>query len=175
MIQKLEHLSYEDRLRELGLFSLDKRRLQGDLIAACQDLKGAYRKDGDRLFSKACCDRTRSNEVSYYKLSPTRLYRKGAGETSQTRDERAGDRLSVHEDACTCAGSAHTCVCLRAQGWLRQARLLPEPHHRLEELQSLFVTIIQLQVAHVHFRLQPKQHQYFCYKTPQALLQQLEK
>jgi len=24
-------------------------------------LKGAYRKDGDRLFSKACCDRTRSN------------------------------------------------------------------------------------------------------------------
>ncbi|KAK4814463.1 hypothetical protein QYF61_018981, partial [Mycteria americana] len=55
------HLSYEDRLRELGLLSLEKRRLQGDLIAAFQCLKGAYRKDGDRLFSKACCDRTRSN------------------------------------------------------------------------------------------------------------------
>ncbi|KAK4810129.1 hypothetical protein QYF61_009524 [Mycteria americana] len=50
----------QDRLREVGLFSLEKRRLQGDLIAACQYLKGAYRKDGDRLFSKACCDRTRS-------------------------------------------------------------------------------------------------------------------
>jgi len=45
----------------LGLFSLEKRRLQGDLIAAIQYLKGAYRKDEENIYSKDCCDRTRSN------------------------------------------------------------------------------------------------------------------
>ncbi|GAB0181764.1 hypothetical protein GRJ2_000641700 [Grus japonensis] len=57
----MEHLSYEDRLRELGLFNLEKRRLQGDLTAAFQYIKGAYKKDGERFFTKACSDRTRGN------------------------------------------------------------------------------------------------------------------
>ena len=61
MIRGLENFSYEDRLRELGLFSLEKRRLWADLIAAFQYLKGAYRKDGENIFSKACRERTRSN------------------------------------------------------------------------------------------------------------------
>ncbi|KFM13074.1 hypothetical protein AS27_01064, partial [Aptenodytes forsteri] len=61
MIRGLEHLSYEDRLRELGLFSLEKRRLQGDLIAAFQYLKGACKKAGEGLFTRACNGRRRGN------------------------------------------------------------------------------------------------------------------
>ncbi|PKU49335.1 hypothetical protein llap_374 [Limosa lapponica baueri] len=61
MIRGLEQLSCEDRLRELGLFSLEKRRLWGDLIVAFRYLEGAYKKDGAKLFSRACSDRTRGN------------------------------------------------------------------------------------------------------------------
>ena len=61
MIRGLVHLSYEERLRELGLISLEKRRLWGDLIVAFQYLKGAYKQEEEWLFTWVDSDRTWGN------------------------------------------------------------------------------------------------------------------
>ena len=61
MIRGLENLSYEETLRELGLISLEKRRLCGDLIVAFQYLKGAYKQEEEQLFTRLDSDRTRGN------------------------------------------------------------------------------------------------------------------
>ncbi|CAM4625403.1 unnamed protein product [Lepidochelys kempii] len=61
MIRGLEHMTYEERLRELGLFRLQKRRMRGDLIAAFNFLRGGSRVNGSRQFSVVEEDRTRSN------------------------------------------------------------------------------------------------------------------
>lgn len=47
MIRGLKYLPYKDRLRELSLSSLEKKRLKGDLIVAFQYLKGVYKQEGD--------------------------------------------------------------------------------------------------------------------------------
>ena len=64
MIRRLEHLPYKDRLRELGLFSLEKRRLWGDLIAAFQYQKGVYKLEGNQLFERVDNSSTRRNGFS---------------------------------------------------------------------------------------------------------------
>ena len=60
-IQELKHLPYGNRLKELGLFNLEKRRLQGDLIVAFQYLKEAYKHGGNQFFTWVDSDRTEGN------------------------------------------------------------------------------------------------------------------
>jgi len=99
MIRGLEHLSCEERLR-VQVVEPGEEQAPGTPSCGFQYLKGAYRKDGDRLFSRACCDRTRGNGFKLkdgrFRLDISICYNKG-GKTLAQIAQRGG-QFPISED-----------------------------------------------------------------------------
>ena len=69
MIRGLKHLPYEERLRDLGLFSLGKRWLRGILISAYKYLMAESQVDGAKQFSVVPTTRQRAMDINWNRIN----------------------------------------------------------------------------------------------------------
>jgi len=69
LVKGLEGMAYEERLRTLGLPSLEKRRLRGNLIALCSFLRRGSGKGGASFFSLVSSNRMHGNGSKLYQGS----------------------------------------------------------------------------------------------------------
>ena len=64
VVEGLENLLYEGRLKALGLFSLEKRSLSEDLITVFQYSQGDNKEDGGSLFIRSHMEKTKAMGTS---------------------------------------------------------------------------------------------------------------
>ena len=93
----------------MGLFNLEKKRLQGDLTEAFQDLKGAYKQEGGQLFERVDNGRTRGNGL---KLKEGRFRLDFRGKFFTMRVVRCWNRLPRRGCRCPVHGGVQSQV-----GW----------------------------------------------------------
>ena len=94
IIRVMVHLSYEERLRQLGLLHLEKGKLQRDLLAALRYLRRVYKQEGDHLFPWSDSDRARGSSFNLKKgrffLNLGRLYSEGGESLAQVAQRSCG-------------------------------------------------------------------------------------
>ena len=80
MIRGLETKTFEERLKELGMFSLDKRRWRGDMTALFKNFKGCHTDEDQDLFSILPECRTRNNGLKLTGSQSCLLYTSDAAD-----------------------------------------------------------------------------------------------